>query len=91
MDHAESGGAPDSIPLARPVSVARPGTGAKNGPKEVPQSEGNEAMREGNQGVGVPRSTEEAGEPPPAGPGGGKGALAYGTVGGKHEGHIEAR
>ena len=42
--------------------------------------------RDGRQGVGAPHSTEEAGEPSRAGPGGGKGALVQGAVGGKHVG-----
>ena len=50
----------------------------------VPPSEpkGSEAGR--GQGIGVPHTTNESGEPNPRGPGGGKGAPCHGTVGGKH-------
>src|SRR6202049_3789687 len=57
----------------------------------VPPSEGNEARRDGQQDVGAPRSTVEAGEPEPPGPWGGKGVPSHGTVGGKHGGCIETR
>lgn len=40
---------------------------------EVVRSEGNEATREGHEGVGVTRSTDEASEREPEGAGGGKG------------------
>jgi hypothetical protein len=42
----------------------------------VSPSEGNEARREGRQGVGASHSTVEPGEPP-EGPWGGKGAPSY--------------
>ena len=55
----------------------------------VPPSEGNEVRREGRSGVGASRSTGEAGELTPWGPGGGKGTSDHGTVGRKHGGYLE--
>ena len=70
------------IPSGRCVAKI-PDTGS------VPPSEGNEVRRDGRRGVGVPHSTCEVGELSPAGPDGGKGALADGTVGGKRGRHVE--
>jgi len=55
----------------------------------VPRWRGNEAGREGRQGVGVPRCTWEAGERSLRGPCGGKGAPEHGTEGGKDGGDAE--
>ena len=56
----------------------------------VPPSEGNEARRDGRQGLGASHSTAEAGESSPWRPCGGKGMPDHRTVGEKHDRHIEA-
>jgi hypothetical protein len=42
----------------------------------IPRNEGNEVKRDERRGVGAPHSTDEAGEPRPEGPRGGKGIRA---------------
>ena len=74
-------GVPHRKPPGRPERArAWPPGGAKTGSSWYRQAKDNEARRDGRQEVGAPHSTDEAGEPPPTGSGGGKGASGYGTV-----------
>jgi len=48
-----------------------------------------QGLGDGAGGVGAPRSTAEAGERDPFGPGGGKGVPSHAAVGGKDDGGID--
>jgi hypothetical protein len=58
-------GAGDRVTKGPGPGAGRPAPQGSEAPdvRLVPLSEGNEARREGRQGVGAPRSTAEAGEP----------------------------
>jgi RNA-directed DNA polymerase len=75
----------------RPGTVAAHRVGSKRAVATVvTPTEGNEARRDGRQGVGVLHKTCDVGEPAPGDPAEDKGAPGHGTVGGKDGGHTTA-
>ncbi len=75
---------------SRPVADALGGHGSETaGATGIPPSEGNEARRDGRRGVGVPHSTDDAGEPTRGTPPREGGGRAMETAGGKDDGDTE--
>src|SRR6185295_18882778 len=75
-----------------PVGDASDSAGSERRTRVVPARQRRaERERDERQGVGAPRSTDEAGELNSRGAGGGKGAPEHGTAGGKESGNFESQ
>lgn len=81
--HVSSRRRPGRGPETSPGFSPHAGCGVRRAKKqparEVALSEGNEATRDGHEGVGVTHGTDEASEREPEGAGGGKGWPGNGT------------
>src|SRR6516162_10996709 len=79
-----SGRGPGSPTPGPPVTRAGPAGAKHRRRSRYREANAKEATRDGDQGIGAPHTTDEAGEPHPQGSGRGKGAPGCGIVGGKH-------